>query len=265
MSKHYSGGYFVDENDKPYGVKHILNKPRVSTFPWLYDLAMGNVSGVSVLRKYGHNAAVGATLETIWPNSELYPYLSSADKLEFLSDDDEDGGAGTDTGALTMTVYGLDASWAEQSETVTLNGTTLVESSGTYIRVFRAIVNTAGSLGWNKGNITIRDKTNDDTIGLLPATFNRTLMAMWTVPADYTAYVVDWYVSSSVAKAVEAGLFVRPLGEVFAPRHYIDFTLESQHHPLPIPIPVEAKSDIEVRALATGGGEIGRASCRERV
>ena len=254
MSDYWNPSRFVDENGVPYGVKHIGNRPRVSSTPYLYDIAEGNIADHYPMRKFGHNAAVGAALETVWSGSNIYPYMATKDILEILSDDEEDGGSGTDTGALTMTIYGLDEDYALQNETVTLNGGTIVESSLEYLRVYRAIVNTAGSLGWNKGTITVRDKTNDVARALIDPTFNQTLMAVFTVPAGHTAYIISWYLSSSVSKVVEAGLFIREFGGVFAVKRYVDFLTGPHAQYLDIPHSVSEKSDIEVRASAAGGG-----------
>ena len=37
------GVAFRDENDVAYGIKHVGNKPRVSSMDYLYDIAEGNI------------------------------------------------------------------------------------------------------------------------------------------------------------------------------------------------------------------------------
>jgi hypothetical protein len=44
---------FVNELGVPYGVKHINNKPRVSSMPYLYDIAEGNVTDHVPFAKLG--------------------------------------------------------------------------------------------------------------------------------------------------------------------------------------------------------------------
>ncbi len=41
------------------------------------------------------------------------------------------------SGARTIKIFGLDASGVEQTEMITLNGTTAVDSVGTYTRVYK--------------------------------------------------------------------------------------------------------------------------------
>ncbi len=42
-----------DENGVPYGVRHIDNKPRISSMPYLYDIAEGNVPNHEPWSKLG--------------------------------------------------------------------------------------------------------------------------------------------------------------------------------------------------------------------
>jgi len=63
------------------------------------------------------------------------------------------------TGARTINVMGLDANYVLQSEIVTLNGVTPVNTVNTFIRVHSASIQTAGSGGVNAGTITVRQTT----------------------------------------------------------------------------------------------------------
>ena len=109
---------FIDETGAPYGIKQIDNKPRVSSMPYTFDIAEGNIPDHISVNKFGHNPAVAATLETIWGGGNLYQYMTVADQLEIVSSNDEDGGAGGDTGALTMEIFGQDANYIEINETI---------------------------------------------------------------------------------------------------------------------------------------------------
>ena len=123
------------------------------------EVAKGNVAGHSAINKFGHNPSIATNTdpEDVWSGGDLYAfYPATAQAMEVLSDDDEDGGAGGDTGALTIQVYGLDTNWLEIEETVILNGTTIVNLANTYIRMYRVMVLTAGSAGTNVGNIDVR-------------------------------------------------------------------------------------------------------------
>jgi len=66
------------------------------------EVAKGNIPGHSAVNKFGHNGAVAMTGEDVWAGGGDYGFFpTSAVSIDIKSDDDEDGGAGTDTGALT--------------------------------------------------------------------------------------------------------------------------------------------------------------------
>ncbi len=116
-------------------------------------IALGLVEGAYSLRKFGHNSAVGTTLQTLWTGSGLYAYPAAATIMKVSSGDTDDTAAGT--GAQSVQIYGLDADYKEIDETVILNGQTEVNTTLSYLRVYRMIVRTAGSSGWNEGKLYV--------------------------------------------------------------------------------------------------------------
>ncbi len=71
------------------------------------------------------------------------------------------------TGARTMTIEGLDENYAELPlETITLNGTTPVNSTVQYFRINRLTIITAGSTRANQGDIFIGDSADTFTGGI---------------------------------------------------------------------------------------------------
>ncbi len=227
---------------------HIINMSHMHAIP--AGLMPATVFSIN---KFGHNPSVAATLETIWGGSGLYPYMDAADQLQVLSDDDEDGGGGA-TGALTIELFGLDANYNPVSETITLDGTTPKTTTKSYLRIFRAIIRTAGSTGWNIGTITIRDQDTSTTRALIEPFFNQTLMATWTVPAGYSAYITSWYLGTVSNKNTELTLFIRPFGEVFQAKRHIHIIQSTYNRKLDYPEPATEKSEIEIRGMASGGG-----------
>jgi hypothetical protein len=164
------------------------------------EVAKGNIDGHTAINKFGRNPDVttAADPEDVWGGGGIYAfYPTTAQSMEAVSSDDEDGGAGTDTGALTMQVYGLDSNWDEQDETVTLNGTTIVNLTKTYIRMYRAVVLTAGSTNSNVGNITIRIAAGGTTGAYIAAGDGQTQQAIYTIPNNRTGYFIKGYVGIS--------------------------------------------------------------------
>jgi hypothetical protein len=162
-------------------------------------VAKGDFTGYSNVSKFGYNPSVGSgSYESIWENSNAYPWMSAEDQLEVLSSDADDTSAGT--GARTVELQGLDSSWNLLTETVTMNGTSAVTTTGSFLRIFRARVVTAGTSLRNEGTITIRDQDTSTTRALITngATngMGQTLMAVYTIPAGKTGYIININISS---------------------------------------------------------------------
>lgn len=157
------------------------------------EIVKGNVPGHSTVNKFGHNSAGAAGLD-MWDAGVAYNYYpTTAQACTIVSTSSTDGN--TLAGAWTVTVYGLDSNWAEISETVTMNGTTPVALTNNYIRLYRAVVMTAGSNETNTGVITV---TGGGNIGIhIAIGEGQTQQAIYTVPAGKTAYFTKGYVALS--------------------------------------------------------------------
>ncbi len=110
---------FRDENGLAYGIRHADNKPRVSSTPYLYDIAEGNVANHDSLMKFGANNSVGNSEETIWTAGELYAYLTSAEQLQVSSGDVDDQGSDLTSGTSTTLTGG--------------STTTIVDTNGDFV------------------------------------------------------------------------------------------------------------------------------------
>jgi len=254
-----------DDSDVAYGVKHVDNKPRVSSTPYYVDIAEGNVAGHSALFKFGDNPSVGTSYETIWSEGGLYPWVAvdAAAGIVTISSSSTNDVATTGTGAWTATIYGLNsATGAEQNETLSLNGQNAVSSNLSYSRVNRIIVNTAGTLLWNDGIIYV----GTGAVGagkpavvwaLVDATANQTLMALWTVPTGKTLYLTSGSAATSSNKGAEINIFIRPPGELFQIKYRTHIFSGDYQFKFEFPLPIQSMSDIEVRAKAVAvGGDV---------
>jgi hypothetical protein len=223
------------------------------------QVARGMITGHKSLFKFGNNPDVNGSLETVWSHSTLYVYPTTATTMTVSSTSANDTAA--DVGARTVLVAGLDQNYNEVSEVVTLNGQTPVTTTLTFIRVFRAYVVTAGASNTAAGTIYIGDGVV--TAGVpaivyaeIPLGENQTLMALWTVPANYTLYIYrgTFTAASNNASQYILGKFmVRPFGGVF--RNAADVTANSNviAYDFEIPLAVGEKSDIEARVIALSG------------
>ena len=231
------------------------NNVNIEDFP--LAVSSGDLSpSYKQIYKFGQNQVVGNSDETIWEEGGLYVYPPSATTMTVSSSDANDTSAGT--GARTIQISGLDGSYNEISETITMNGQTPVTTSNSYLRVNRALVLTAGSGGANAGIIYVGTGTVTAGVPVNKYTTingdgtNQSLQAFWTVPAGYTAYIYQTNISTGTSSATPAILktllVVRPFGGVFNTKEII--TLHEGNHlqDYSFPIKITEKSDIEFRA-----------------
>ncbi len=217
------------------------------------------------INKFGRNESAGVGTEDLWEIGGAYPFQSSAQAIEILSTAANDTAAGT--GARTVVVEGLDADLLFQTETVILNGATAVDLVNTYRRIFRAYVATAGSGGVNEGAISVRVDGGGTILAIISIGLGQTLMALYTVPADQTAYVIGYYgdlaKGNPTGSQADIGLYVRPdISQADSPlqlKHFIGLSSDgtSHHvHQFPLPLKVIGGSDIMVKLIASDDADI---------
>ena len=167
------------------------------------EIAAGNVPGHSAVTKFGRNPDIDQIASStaviigrdIWDlgiaGATMWVPPTTARIHQIASSNDEDGGAGGDTGALTMEVYGLDSSFALTNETITLNGTTNAPTSAMTM-IYRMECLTFGSAGRNLGNILATADTDGTVTAQVTADNSQTLMAIYQIPAGKTGYITSY-------------------------------------------------------------------------
>jgi len=176
------------------------------------NVSKGDIPGHSHINKFGHNSTA-TTGDDVWGGGGVYPFYPTAavnvDIVSTSTSDDEGS-----TGAIQVIVMGLDSNWNEQQETVTLNGTGVVQLSNTYIRLFRAFVYEAGTGNTNVGNITVYARSTGSgvtagDVGIyIGAGDGQTLHCIYTIPSGKTGYFIKGYVGlSNSNKNGEDGTF----------------------------------------------------------
>ena len=209
------------------------------------SIAKGDIEGVSHINKFGYSDNI-ATLSTIWDGSNIYTYSSSAGAVTATSSSSDDDGA-------VVEIQGLDASYHLTTYDLTLGST----GATNLIRIFRVRLKTpATGQTTNVGAISV------NIAGALRAKIlagnGQTLMALYTVPAGKTAYLLN--LTMSVDKNVNVIyklISIEPVdGRVVNLKgQFGTFGTPVDHH-YPVPLKFEEKTDIEIRADAgsTAGG-----------
>ena len=154
----------------------------VSTAPWYMQVSRGQVSGCSVVNIFGYQSAVGTTFIPVWENATAYPAYPVSAAIQYLW-----SSSSSDT-TNTILVQGLDGSYNQISETVTLNGTTHVATTNSYLRINNLFVTSTTA---PVGTVNIGPSatlTTTQYAEILPG-IGKSQMAIYTVPNGYTFYL----------------------------------------------------------------------------
>jgi len=244
--------------------REVSSISRVGTSePFELQIARGQIAFHKSIFKFGFNPDIDDSLETIWAQGGLYSYLSTATTLYISSSSTADDAAGT--GARTATVSGLDANYDEVSVTVDLDGQNGVQlgDASNWIRVNRITVNTAGSGGQNAGVIYVGDEATPSSgvpsnkYATVAIGDNQTLMALWTVPRGYTAFITQSDVTVATTqnnKYATVHFVARENGGVFQVKDKFVKAESSHNQQYDIPLKFEEKTDLEFRCIGDSAG-----------
>lgn len=182
---------------------------------FITSVKLGHVSGWSYERKFGRNLSVSTTLAPVAPAATYWTPIAAA-SLEILSSSVNDTSAGS--GGRKFIVTGLNSSWNEISQEITMNGTTAVAIPTQLIRVYRCYCSESGTYATmtaasHQGTITIRLSGGGATVLQVEAVgtmgLGQSLCGCYTVPSGYTAYVYRGSISIESGKTSSLYFFMR--------------------------------------------------------
>ena len=215
--------------------------------PLGFSIQRGDVNNFQSIQKFGYNSSVGTSFETIWDGGGDYTFITSPSTATATSSD-----TGSDNNG-TIEIVGLDSNYDLATETITIGGSA---STTSFIRVFRARMINANTGNANVGTITIT--VSSTTVAQIQPTYGQTLMAVYTVPRFFQAYLVQLDVGSSKDLENEIKFRIKELdnGNSWNTRSFVTtrggFTEKNFHVPEIIP----AKTDIEMRAKSSATSSI---------
>lgn len=225
--------------------------------PFELQVARGQITFHQSVTIFGYNDDVDTSLETVWPQGGILPYLLSASVLSVSSDSANDASGGT--GARTVQIEGLDANHNSISEVVTLNGQTAVSTTKQYLHINGLYVLTAGSLDGAAGNIYFG--TGTVTLGvpaviydIIKYDYNARLTGSYTVPAGYTAYVSQGLFSSGQAggsNAVTGRLVTRGTNNIRLTAAVATLNNGTANYVFEYPIVIPEKTTVEAQAFGS--------------
>ncbi len=182
----------------------------MSYFPnndFLLEIGKGNVPGHSLMNAMGEweSGNVNASGEDCcrWEDvggpARLLTPDAAGEQMTVESDSAEDGVAGD--GVLTLRLEYLDDTGAEQTEDITMNGTTGVNTVATDIRFVNDMYSlTVGATGVSEGDIVIYKAGESEATHLynmIAAGGNKSLVPHRMVPLGKTLYLQSWHTEIS--------------------------------------------------------------------
>jgi hypothetical protein len=157
--------------------------------PYALEVSKNAVQGVSVVNKFGRNTDVaGSGTEEIWDGSAAYVYPATALMTSISQTTNQAAMLGA-----TIEIQGLDANWNQITQTKALDGTnttTVVTLDTPLLRVFRmkVLTNVVGD-----SPIRLHNAGETQDYAVISTGFNQTQMAIFTTPANTSAYVTTYY------------------------------------------------------------------------
>lgn len=177
-------------------------------------LSAGNITNQIAINKFGINSDIDIGSEDIWGTGGTFVQPTSAGTVAIVSSSAADTSAGT--GARTLTVNGLNGSYVDTTETVTLNGTTPVNTVNSYFIIHRMIVATAGSGDTNAGTITTTSNGGGTPVmASIQIGEGQTQFCIYQIPSGYTGYLKKYQGGITTGTALDLKLYAKPFGGVF--------------------------------------------------
>jgi len=190
---------------------------------FIMEVRKGNIPKHSVTSFVGRNETVGTTFETVWEEGGLYVFPSAGAQMTLSSSDANDTSAGS--GLRTSLLTYLDDNWVQQTETITLNGQTGVNTVATDIfRIVSIVGLTAGATGSNEGIVyigtgSITAGKPDVVNGLMTIGHNISQHGFFTIPDAQTGFLLSVTqgvdankdVTNRLSRQTETGLKLLPV------------------------------------------------------
>lgn len=175
------------------------------------DMARGFLAGYSLVHKFGANPSISSSSTEDITFSGAINWLTAATTVRVKSGGNAADVNSSGAGARTITVVGLNSSWAEVEEDIALaGGSASAVTTTTFIRINRAYVKTVGTYSVaNTGNITIENGSGGTNLVVIEAGVGQTQSSAFTVPVGKTAYLTRISSVVDANKAVTMRMFQR--------------------------------------------------------
>ena len=224
----------------------IASVTRAGTYePFEIQVARSQIMGHEVVNVFGFATAVSTSCVSVWENNAAYVVPTVASTMVVSSSSVSDT-------AVSIQIFGLDASYNRITEVVALNGTSNVTTVNTYFRI-NNVITTAGTA---VGTVYVKN-AGGTTYAQIAIGNGKTNMSVYTVPAGYTAYLTQFDAFSSTS--VTSGVFATFRGLLTSSTGISNVVLQAPFLNTysitrPYPIPVLEKVDLQLQCKSSGAG-----------
>ena len=216
----------------------------VSNADWYLQVALGNINGATSVFKAGYNPTIGATEESLWGASVIYPWASwdGGGTLSCVSSNAGDDGE--------LHIVGLRSSdWTQIEEVVTLNGVTPVVTTNSFIRInnvhyFHPTAN-AGAISVSR---------NGTVVGYIEVGNGQGQMCQYTVPAGHTAFILSGNANMGKGNDGTGKFKYRLYGSNFQTAMTFLLFQSTFTYDFKSPLALPEKSDLDVTMTAGNSG-----------
>lgn len=205
-----------------------------------FDIARGIHPDCETVHMFGFNRDVADAYETIWNNGGgIYTFPASAVQMSVVSTSASD--------TMPVLISGLDASRNRIAETVTLNGTTAVTTTQSFLRINSAQI-TSGN---NVGDISITN--GGTTYGHIEATYGTHQATIYSVPANHSLYIAHVSVTSGTINSNKYGFLRACIQSATVEQHFFESTFVTSQldYQVNVPFKVPAGFDFTMEAKSS--------------
>lgn len=203
-------------------------------------VSRGAIPGYTAVNKFGNAPdGVQTTATDIWaladstPTQQIWLAPTAARVHAIVSTSTSDDGDPVGVGARTLQITGLQTwSSGETSETITLNGTTPVNTTNSYVIINRMRVITSGATNINVGTITATAATDSTITAVILAGSGQTQQAIYGFGTGSTLMIRTFsasIASNSATHRMSLTLKVNTQPDtqptIFTDRHKINLTV----------------------------------------
>ena len=221
------------------------------------EIARGNIDQLTSVNKFGANVeSANGVLEDVWDGGGTYSFPATALITKLSQTTNQVAMLGAN-----IEVQGLDINWDQVTQTKALDGsntTTAVTLDTPLLRIFRMKV-----LADVVNDSPIRAHNDAESVdyAIISIGKNQTLMAIYTVPRNKTAYITNYYydyIRDSVKDPDSVNFILktadRANGYEFQVKHEVGLPklASGRQHEFKPYYQVREKTDIKMSAIADG-------------